>query len=203
MSKKFSDELISAYLDGELTADEQAEVERALLDSAEHRRTFEELRALRQSLQSLPRFQLDKDFSQRVLRRAERAMLAGGDTRPVDDPPPATTHAPAPAALAKPALSSPATPSSELIRQAAELKRWRRISWASVSVAAASLFVAAMVALRGGQTHNIALTDSMRRYEGAVNFSAPDSVSSPASTATEGTGSGGLAAEDKVLDDDT
>jgi len=76
MNPEFSDELISAYLDGELSAEEQKQVENALLDSAEHRRTFEELRALRRSLQSLPAERLDEGFAERVLRRAEREMLA-------------------------------------------------------------------------------------------------------------------------------
>lgn len=75
MNEPFSDELISAFLDGELTADEQSLVEQTLMDSVEHRQVFEELRALRGSLQALPTHKLPGDFSQRVLRRAERAML--------------------------------------------------------------------------------------------------------------------------------
>ncbi len=77
MNKKFTDELISAFLDGEVTAEEKAFVEQQLVDSAEHRRTFEELRALRGSLQSLPSHNLDDGFSERILRRAERVMLSG------------------------------------------------------------------------------------------------------------------------------
>jgi negative regulator of sigma E activity len=75
MQNQFSDELISAYLDGEVTADERAQVEQTLRDSSEHRHMYDELRTLRSSLQSLPRCQLDEGFSDRVLRRAERAML--------------------------------------------------------------------------------------------------------------------------------
>ncbi len=75
MKNEFPDELISAYLDGEVTADEQAQVEQALHDNAEYQHLFDELRTLRSSLQSLPRCQLDATFSERVLRRAERAML--------------------------------------------------------------------------------------------------------------------------------
>jgi hypothetical protein len=64
----FSDELISAFLDDELTADERARVERVLGESPEQRQTLEELRALRETMQSLPRHRLGSVFHQRVLR---------------------------------------------------------------------------------------------------------------------------------------
>ena len=73
---EFHDELISAYLDGELTSEEQARVERALDENVELRQMFDELRVLRSTLQSLPREEPSSDWSQAVLRRAERAMLA-------------------------------------------------------------------------------------------------------------------------------
>ena len=79
MKPEFSDELISAFLDGELTADEQALVEQQLLDSPEHRKMFAELRALRESLQKLPNYQLDGQFHQRVMKKAERAMLSDAE----------------------------------------------------------------------------------------------------------------------------
>ena len=44
--------------------------------SAEDRQLLEELRSLSQSLESLPRLQLEDDFYQSVLRRAEREMLS-------------------------------------------------------------------------------------------------------------------------------
>ncbi len=69
------EELISAYLDGELTSDEQALVERALLESERCRQVHDEFVALRGSLQSLPREQLDANFTGRVLERI-RALPA-------------------------------------------------------------------------------------------------------------------------------
>src|SRR5262245_881006 len=75
------DELLSAYLDGELSAAEQSTVERWLAESAEHRQLLEELRSLSQSFEALPRLQLEDEFYQTVLRRAEREMLAS-DTSP-------------------------------------------------------------------------------------------------------------------------
>ena len=68
-------ELLSAYLDGELTAAEQVEVERLLAASPAARQLLEELRALSSTLQTLPQHKLGEDISQRVLRIAERRML--------------------------------------------------------------------------------------------------------------------------------
>ncbi|MEI8371401.1 MAG: zf-HC2 domain-containing protein, partial [Planctomycetota bacterium] len=68
-------ELLSAYLDGELTADEQVRAERILTASPEARQLLEELRALGCTLQELPQEKLDEDLSTRVLEVAERRML--------------------------------------------------------------------------------------------------------------------------------
>ena len=79
MDNLYGDERISSYLDGELSADEQARFEERLAESAELRQLVEELRALRGSLDLLPRYQLEPDFAERMLRRAEQRMLIGGD----------------------------------------------------------------------------------------------------------------------------
>ncbi|MEX2121233.1 MAG: zf-HC2 domain-containing protein [Pirellulales bacterium] len=71
-----NDELLSAYLDDELSADERARVERLLAEQPESRALLEDLRALRSGLESLPRHRLEGNFAERVLRRAEREMLA-------------------------------------------------------------------------------------------------------------------------------
>jgi hypothetical protein len=76
-------ELFSAYLDGELTAAEQAEMERLLATDPAARRLLDELKALSQTLQSLPQEKLGEDLSQRVLQAAERRMLTEGG--PGDD----------------------------------------------------------------------------------------------------------------------
>ena len=72
---EFSDELISAYLDGELHGDELDRVSEWLQSSTEAQQTLAELEALRSSLQSLPRNQMDGDFGARVQRLAEKTML--------------------------------------------------------------------------------------------------------------------------------
>jgi hypothetical protein len=69
-------DLLSAYLDGELTAEEESQVERLLAASPEARQLLDELRALSSSLQALPPLAVGEDISEQVLRRAERRMLS-------------------------------------------------------------------------------------------------------------------------------
>ncbi|MCE9556298.1 MAG: hypothetical protein K8T91_23355 [Planctomycetes bacterium] len=76
MNPTDDNELLSAYLDGEVTADEQARVERRLAEDVGYRQLHDELRALRQHLESLPMARLPADFSQTVLYEAERQMVA-------------------------------------------------------------------------------------------------------------------------------
>ena len=71
-------ELLSAYLDGELTAAEQAEMERLLAANPAARQLLDELRALSATLQALPQEKLGEDLSRQVLRVAERRMLTEG-----------------------------------------------------------------------------------------------------------------------------
>jgi anti-sigma factor RsiW len=73
------EELLSAYLDGELTADERARAERLLADSPQAQRILEEMRAVGTAVQRLPRLSLPTDFCLQVLRRAERRMLEQPD----------------------------------------------------------------------------------------------------------------------------
>jgi len=69
-------ELLSAYLDGELSAEERARVERWLDEDPAARGRLDELRAVAASLKSLPVHRLGEDFSDRVLRAAEHRILA-------------------------------------------------------------------------------------------------------------------------------
>jgi hypothetical protein len=73
-------ELLSAYLDGELTAAERAAVEQVLAADPQARQWLDELRALSHTLRALPRHKLDEDLSRRVLEIAERRILTGSST---------------------------------------------------------------------------------------------------------------------------
>lgn len=70
------DELISAYLDGELDAVERAQVERVLHDDARLRRTYNQFKALRTTLQALPHAEPDEELTAAILRHAEHRMAA-------------------------------------------------------------------------------------------------------------------------------
>lgn len=113
-------ELLSAYLDGELTADEQVRVEQLLAGSPEARQRLDESRALSGALQALPAYRVDEDLSPRVLRVAERRMLSEPSV-----PPPAV-----------PAEASPAVGRPSIGRQLSRPRTWL---WPAVAVAAALL----------------------------------------------------------------
>lgn len=70
------DERLSAYLDGQLTAEARDQFERELAKSEDKRQLVEDLRALSSLLGAMPREALGEDFQQQVMRKAERAMLA-------------------------------------------------------------------------------------------------------------------------------
>lgn len=72
---EFDEELLSAYLDGELPAEERARVERWLAEQPDSRQLLEELRSIKNSLERLPRDRLPHDFAEHVLRQAEREVL--------------------------------------------------------------------------------------------------------------------------------
>jgi hypothetical protein len=77
MKNQSENELLSAYLDGELTPAEKERAERLLADSPAARRTLGELRALAATLQSLPRQKLGVDLSEQVLQAATQRKDAG------------------------------------------------------------------------------------------------------------------------------
>ncbi|MEX2172462.1 MAG: zf-HC2 domain-containing protein [Pirellulales bacterium] len=72
----FDRELLSAYVDGELTGAERAAVEAHLASDPAARRQVEEFRRLSGLIQNLPQPSLPADFSARVIARAEQARPA-------------------------------------------------------------------------------------------------------------------------------
>ncbi|HWB11720.1 MAG TPA: zf-HC2 domain-containing protein [Pirellulales bacterium] len=70
------EELLSAYLDGELSAEERSRVEQFLAESPEGRQVLDELRSIQTSLQRIPRARLGHDFADQVLRQAEKELLS-------------------------------------------------------------------------------------------------------------------------------
>lgn len=132
----WDDERLSAYLDGELSAPEQAQLEARLVVDPELRQLVDELRAVRQQLEILPEYRLQATFAEQVLRRAEQEMLLvplGRET--LDSSTPAVAAAPAvSAAVVQPAVA-PLPP-----RSAARL--WRRGAiWTAIAAAAVLLLI--------------------------------------------------------------
>ena len=79
-----NDEIFSAYLDGELSAQERKAFEQRLANEPELRAELLELQQLSGLFQSIPHQQLPNAFAERVLVAAEREMLIGVDApRPI------------------------------------------------------------------------------------------------------------------------
>ena len=126
------DERISAYLDGELPADQRARFEEELARSGDLRQLVEELRAVRESMQALPQHRLEHDFAERVLRRAERLMLTGQPIRAAADPQPAPAEKVSPAPMPEPV-------SSRVSRR--HFQSWRPWGWSALALSVAAVIV--------------------------------------------------------------
>jgi hypothetical protein len=63
----FNEELLSAYLDDELSPEERTRVDTWLAESTERQQLLAELQALRGEIQALPKYSLDEKFRRRVL----------------------------------------------------------------------------------------------------------------------------------------
>ena len=85
-TKNFDDELLSAYVDGELTGEQLAQVEQQLADDPRACQLVDELRTLSREIQSLPKETIGQDLRTTVLQRAERAMLLGSESPVVSKP---------------------------------------------------------------------------------------------------------------------
>lgn len=85
MNDSFSDELISAYLDGDLAPAEVAQVERHLAESAEARQICDDLRSLKADWAALPRERSPVDFRARVLAAIAVPATAAKATKETSD----------------------------------------------------------------------------------------------------------------------
>ena len=85
MNDPTQNELLSAYLDGELDAAEQADVERLLAADPAARQLLDDLRALSDTLQALPQEKIGEDLSGAVLRTAARRVLLEGAPGETED----------------------------------------------------------------------------------------------------------------------
>ncbi len=85
MNDPTQNELLSAYLDGELDVAERADVERLLAADPAARQLLDDLRALSVTLQALPQEKIGEDLSGAVLRTAARRVLLEGAPGETED----------------------------------------------------------------------------------------------------------------------
>ncbi|MBI1900134.1 MAG: zf-HC2 domain-containing protein [Planctomycetia bacterium] len=140
------EELLSAYLDGELPAAERAAVETRLAEDADWRAALAELREIRAELDSLPQHTLGADFAAQVLRRIERRLSAAPAAH-VDRPEPSSEpaqHEPAILSISSGAAAADGSMSAEPARPhrvRAVALDWRRLSAAAAVLAATLLLM--------------------------------------------------------------
>ena len=79
----FNEELLSGYLDGELSGEEQAQVERAVQQDPQAQQLLEDLEQIRHCLQELPAKQPPAEARQRVLEKINSEDLAGNGGPPL------------------------------------------------------------------------------------------------------------------------
>lgn len=87
MTDKYSnfeldDELLSAYIDGELNADDRAAVEARLAADPAAQQLLHELRTVAQDVQSLPTVRVGRDLSEDILRRVSAKKSAAAQAEP-------------------------------------------------------------------------------------------------------------------------
>src|SRR3954454_8055803 len=96
MTSDFSDELLSAFIDDELTPAEREQVDQHLATSESSRKLVTELRSLRGEVAALPAVTVSDAFTDRVLQAvtaAERAESLAAEPATVLEPPPAPNAA--------------------------------------------------------------------------------------------------------------
>ena len=84
MTREFPDELLSAFLDDELSPAERTQVEQHLAKSEADRQLVAELKSLRGDVAALPQVAVNPDFADRVVR-AVLLWRRGRDQRTTGD----------------------------------------------------------------------------------------------------------------------
>ena len=191
MPEEFTDELISAYLDGELSGEDRLRVERVLAEDPAARRLLEELRSLSTTLHALPEPTLGPGFKDQVMRAAERAMLAcaAGGGRQGQRP-----------AKRRGSVERSGPNDRRRGRRAADrnTQTWRRWAWPALAIAAALLVMAYQRSLV-----EPAANVAQRQRDAATGAAALDSIDSDKKDGADESSIGTLAdqsAQDERLD---
>jgi hypothetical protein len=174
------EELISAYLDDELSAEERVRAEQLLTERADLRRLLEELRSVREGLQSLPAYALGDDFSSLVLKRAEREVLKDGA-----DSSSSSTAARANADESiSPAKGSAGDARSGYGGNGDYRHSWRPLGWAIAALAAAIALTVVQRAWIADRRDEVAMNRAAK--DAAAGNAAAPKVDAVATTAAPG-----------------
>src|SRR4051812_46114158 len=177
---ELDDELLSAYLDGELSASERAAVEARLATDPPAQQLLHELRSVSQSVQALPTESLGRDLSEEIIRRAREAAPTMGRI-----------------AAAKSNAVSSSPHSSDSIPKIRIFNSKRAWMWASLALAAGLLVMIVQrgdepanklppVAARdGGAVQNQPTDELDRSRRREISMSAPSQSPSAATVASE------------------
>lgn len=160
----FDDELLSAYLDDELSPEERARVEARLASDPAARQMLDQFRTASQAVKGLPHESVGQDLRESILRRAEAAMLTGGGRS---------------VAAAKKSVSADDTVSLRDSLPRITIGQTRRgWVWAALAIAAG---IAIMVFQPGGQQNTSDLSDlaAARRSEPLDRVEATDGAEIP------------------------
>jgi hypothetical protein len=151
LQHEIDDELLSAYLDDELSAEDRALVESRLAADPVARQTLEQLRSVSQSMRDLPAESLGRDLRDPILERA-RTVIASRSQR-------AAAPAPSP---------EPPSPSCQLpaVTFGRTIRGW---VWASAAIAAAIL----IMVLQPSNERNANLPSVAKRAESNSETSLP------------------------------
>ncbi len=144
---ELDDELLSAYLDGELSAEERAAVEARLATDPAAQQMLHELRSVSQSVQAMPTETIGRDLSEEILRRAREAKPALG-------------------AAAKSGTASQPSPFGDTIPKITIFGSKRAWIWASLALAAGLLI---MVVQSGNESKNKLPPVAQRASESTQN----------------------------------
>ncbi len=170
----FSTELISRYLDNDLSQQEQAEVEALLASNADARSFYEELRGLRLELRSLPQASMPGaplaiDVSGSVLAKIQSAPA-------VDTSEHVSAAEKAIQAAQKDTSRSSAPVASVQAKAPKDQKLWSANSWPNAAAAAAVLLAAVTYMLAGPFQGENTTTTLNRNGENAVALKIADSA---------------------------
>lgn len=85
MSNETQQQMIYDLIDGQLSADQVEEAQQLIAENVELAELYESLRDQQSALRAMPKYELDSDFANRVVRTAQAEGLLAEEAAPQDD----------------------------------------------------------------------------------------------------------------------